>query len=236
MGLGIVLIFWAIVGSTAGTVGAFVLYSVAKHFIRGRDQDSHRLRATIGLFPFYCLAWAGCVFAVYAITNAVVFDRDPGIGDGWYSPLPNGYTVDMIDVTDRGTLYRSKTQDSNSREAIRGVCLLQLAGRYMMAAADCREGYAHDPRDPDSVLSFFLVDTQTGSRSAFKSYATLNDAATQVKVGLHLEPIVDVYDRFRFTWFDGAAALLMFGVPFYYGFLLFKRGLRIRNVDNGATG
>jgi hypothetical protein len=236
MGLGIVLIFWAIVGCTASVIGAFVLHRIAKHFIRGKSQESHRLRATVTLFPFCCLAWAGCMFAAYAVTNAAVFDRDPGIGDGWYSPLPNGYTVEMIDVTDHGFLYRSKTQDINSKEAIGDVCLLQLTGRYMMGAAACRGGYASDPQAPNAVRSFFLVDTQTGSRSTFNTYGALSDAASQMKVRLNLEPIVDIYDRFRFTWFDGAAVILMLGVPLYSAWLLLKRGIRIRNVDSGVTG
>ena len=57
------------------------------------------------LFPFGYVAFGGVWFVVYATINGVVFHRDPGLGDGWETPMPNGYALRMIDTTDQGTVY-----------------------------------------------------------------------------------------------------------------------------------
>jgi hypothetical protein len=73
-----------------------------------------------------------------------MFHRDPGIGDGWVCPLPNGYAIGMIDFTDRGYVYK-ETQDINSRNALVNVCLLQIAGHYMAGGVNYRTDVNHGP-------------------------------------------------------------------------------------------
>ena len=141
MGIGIVLIFWGVVGLIGATIGSVILRRIASNFTQGRGKDPRRLLFAIRLFPFACLGWAAGVFIVYAVVNEIVFHRDPGIGDGWTCPLPNGYAIAMTDVTDRGFLYNPKTQDINqglheSRDALSDVCELQLAGRYIFGGTD----------------------------------------------------------------------------------------------------
>src|SRR5258708_4535105 len=90
MGIGIVLLFWGVVGLIGATFGSVILPRLASRFIHGTGKDCQRLMLATRLFPFACLGWAGGVFVFYAIVNAVVFHRDPGLGDGWTCPLPNG--------------------------------------------------------------------------------------------------------------------------------------------------
>ena len=180
------------------------------------------------LFRSACLGWAGGVFVFYAVVNEVVFHRDPGIGDAWTCPLPNGYAIEMIDVTDRGSLYNPKTQDINSRDALSDVCVLQLAGRYILGGAACKSDVPHGPEAHDAVLTYFLLDTRTGKRADFPKYKDLRDAAIKLNIKLRLDRIDVVYGRYRFTWFDALAALGIFGVPLFCGWLLFRWMIRIR--------
>src|SRR5579862_6564401 len=98
MGIGIVLIFWGLVGLIGAIVGSIILPRVASGFIHGMGGEGRRLILATRLFPFACLGWVGGVYLIYAIVNIVFFHRDPGLGDGWVCPLPNGYVLEMIDV------------------------------------------------------------------------------------------------------------------------------------------
>jgi len=49
-----------------------------------------------------------------------------------------------------GFLYNPKTQDINSRDALAGVCVLQLAGRYILAGVDCRADVPDGPEEQDT--------------------------------------------------------------------------------------
>jgi hypothetical protein len=68
-----------------------------------------------------------------AVVNATLLYRDLGLGDSSYFPLPNGYSLLMIDVSDQRTVYNPKTEPGDivgdqedataSNQAVReGVC------------------------------------------------------------------------------------------------------------------
>jgi len=61
-------------------------------------------------FPFLCLAWGCGVFIFQGVINEAVFHRDPGLGDLWQCPLPNGYALTMVDVPAHGRVYNPATQ------------------------------------------------------------------------------------------------------------------------------
>ena len=127
---------------------------------------------TTDLGPFACLGWVGGVFIFYAVVNEMAFHRDPGIGDGWTCPLPNGYAIEMIDVTDRGFVYNPRTQTISgvvaaSNDALADVCLLQLAGRYILGGAPCQSYEDPGPEGHGKVLSYFMLDTATGTHADF---------------------------------------------------------------------
>ncbi len=77
---------------------------MASGFTEGAGERRRRFILATRLFPFACLGWAAGVFVLYAVVNDAVFHRDPGLGDGWWCPLPNGYTLEMTDVTFSGSL------------------------------------------------------------------------------------------------------------------------------------
>ncbi len=232
-----VLILWGVVRLTGATIGSAILPRFAFYFTQGTVQRSRRLIWAIRLFPFACLGWAGGVFVFYAVVNEMAFHRDPGIGDGWTCPLPNGYAIEMIDVTDRGFVYNPRTQKISgvvaaSNDALADVCVLQLAGRYILGGAPCQSYEDPGPEGHGKVLSYFMLDTATGTHTEFPTFDALRAAAAPLMVQIKLEPIGVVYGRFRFTWFDAVAAALMFGVPLLCAWALFRRIVRIRKAGD----
>jgi hypothetical protein len=109
MGIGMVLIAAAIVASIMAGMAAVVL-GAATWFATKGIQGRLKVVLTASVFPFVCLGWAGLVFFFQAFVNQELLHRDPGAGDAWQCPLPNGYGILMIDVTDHGWVYNPKTQ------------------------------------------------------------------------------------------------------------------------------
>src|ERR1700738_2467092 len=141
MGIGIVLIFGAVAGGLMAAIGMVVLRATATFLPRRVTKDHRGVILAASLFPFVCLAWGSAVFVFQAIVNETVFHRDPGIGDSWRCPLPNGYAVLMIDVTDSGLVYNTKTQPLSGdvvgqEDVVSDVSVLQVAGRYIVGGTD----------------------------------------------------------------------------------------------------
>jgi hypothetical protein len=118
MGLGFVLfIFFAFLAAVLAPIGMLASRAAAQFLTRTATQDRHGVILAATLFPLLCLGWGGAVFIAQRIVNEVVFHRDPGIGDGWYCPLPNGYALMMI-----GSLSRS---GAPLRSRARGRCTVE---------------------------------------------------------------------------------------------------------------
>jgi hypothetical protein len=105
-----VLIAWAIVGTLLAGVAAVVLGGATVWHTRGVQRWRRSAILAAAALPFLCFAWAGAVFMFQALVNEAVFHRDPGLGDAWETPLPNGYALLMIDESDHGSVYNPKTQ------------------------------------------------------------------------------------------------------------------------------
>jgi len=101
-----VAVFWALFGAVVATIGSVILRAIAKRLTRNAAGNSSRLLWTAVLLPYFCLAWAAAVFAGQWMVNERFFHRDPGIGDLWTCPLPNGYAMEMIDVPDEAWVYK----------------------------------------------------------------------------------------------------------------------------------
>jgi hypothetical protein len=169
------------------------------------------------LFPFLCLGWGGAVFVFQWIVNETVFHRDPGIGDAWTCPLPNGYALLMIDVPDQGWVYNPKTQAigegvGEQEDAVSGVRVLQVVDRYIAGGTDSDVRW-NLGTNRNQVDSYFLLDTVTGRRTRFSRLDDLRAATLPVGIELKLEPIGRVYFKYRFTGFDILAAILFCGPP-----------------------
>lgn len=138
------------------------------------------------------------------------FHRDPMLGDGWSTPIGNGYAIDMIDVTDHGFLHPGG--DLNGPGSIADVRRLQIAYDQIYGTADSKvmQNFATGLQGEDE---FFHLDTRTHSKDNFTSEAQLAVYARKQGLQLRLKPIAEVYNSFRFTWFYWFALALLFGLP-----------------------
>lgn len=232
MGLAFVLLLWVVGGLILASVSAAVLGGAVALLTRGARAGRRRVILLAAVFPFACGGWAAVLFVVQAVVNEGVFQRDVGMGDTWHCPLPNGYQVLMIDVTDRGALYNPKTQRSgdgvgSQEDAVFGVRTLQVVGPLMFGAADSK-AYLHASDAAEAIDSWFVLDARTGTRKEFSSVAALRAEAQRLGVALTLEPIATVYGRYRFTWFEAAVGCA-FLLPVLLGFGLIARAvIRVR--------
>lgn len=210
MGLFVVLIFWAVAGLVLASLSAGALAGIAAFMTRGVRRSGRKLILASALLPFGCLVWAGVVFVFQAVINEELMHRDVGLGDGWYAPLPNGYEVCFIDVTDQGSIgrvARSELGCTNS-PPISGARSLQVAGPYLLGAAD-GNWFQHLGHQTSVVDQYFILDTRDGKKSVFTGLDQLRTDAAKLGISVHLEPIYSVYSRYRFTWFDILAGCLL---------------------------
>lgn len=215
MGLLFVLMLWAIVGSVVAAIGAAVYGGSAAFFTRGTKEGRRRVVIAAGLFPFVCLGWGAGVFVFQAIVSEVLLHRDIGLGDTSHCPLPNGYQIVMIDVTDQGWVYNPKTQPgsgiSERDDAIAGVRTLQVADQYVLGGTDSK-AFDHQWQETDKVDGYFILDTVAGKHANFSTFDQLHARAKELKITPELQPIYTVYSKYRFSWFDVFAGFL-FCVP-----------------------
>jgi hypothetical protein len=196
MGLGFVLVLWLVAGSVLAAIGGAILGWVTSLLTRGIGAPREPAIRAAHLLPLACLIWAGLVFVAQAGVNAGLLHRDIGTGDSWYAPLPNGYQVVLVDVTDQGTV-----RPEGSYGGIQGVRRLQVSGPYLFGGVDSHS-FEHFGSNTDAIDSYFMLDTRTGKQTTESDLRTLTSEASKLGVSLHLEPIYTVYSRYRFTWFD----------------------------------
>jgi hypothetical protein len=178
--------------------------------------------------------WAGIVFTFQGFINTTFLHRDLGLGDSSYCPLPNGYSLLMIDVSDQGTVYNPRTQFSDDMvsdqsDAISGIRTLQLEGINILGGSDSKYS-EHFGQDSPPLDRYFILNTRTGQQTDFKSENDLQVAASKLGIALKLEPIFDIYRRYRFTWFDFAALFLLIVPPVVAFGLLLRSVMRLRGL------
>jgi hypothetical protein len=217
MGIGVVLIVYAIALTLAALVGAILLGGLA--YLLTKRSGSLRRRAVVvsALFPFACVLYAGGWFISYSTVNYLGFHRDPGLGDTWETPLPNGYALMMIDTTDQGTVYNPKTQPGGGLvvgrdDPVFGVRQLQVSNKLIFGARD--SGYfGRMGQDSKFVDSYFELDTNRNAQLQFNSLDDLRMRAASEGVTLQLREFASVFRNYRTTWFDYLAGLVLLGVP-----------------------
>jgi hypothetical protein len=234
MGIGFVLLIWAVVGVVLAGAGALILGCTAAYLTRGARHGRKRLILAMSSFPFVCLGWAVTVFAFQAIINETVLHRDVGLGDTWNCPLPNGYALLMIDTTDQGFVYNPKTQlveggVAEQEDAIAAVRQVQIVGRYILGGSDSHAFERLENRS-QQVDSYFLLDTQIGKHTNYPSYEALQSKALELGIALNLERIDAVYGRYRFTWFEVFVGLLLCLPPLAGAVLLVRWIVRVRKT------
>jgi hypothetical protein len=222
VGIGFVLIVWVVIGSVLAAIGALALWGLAGYLTRQAKQPRGRLLSFAAALPFLSLAWAAIVFVFQATINVAVLHRDIGIGDAFECPLPDGYALAFIDTTEIGTVYKNNTENG-----VRNVRFLQLAGPYIVAASDSK-ALDHFGRQTAAVDTYFLIDTRNGRRSQFTDMAALRLAAERLHITVSLLPVGDLYSKYRFTWFDAFAAILLIVPPMLGVVWLFRWMLQLR--------
>lgn len=233
MGLGIVLLFWAVVGTVVAAIGGVTLGCATAVLTRGITNGRRRIITAASLFPVVCLGWGGAVFVFQAVVNEGLLHRDLGLGDTWHTPLPNGYQIMMIDVTDQGWVYNPKTQPGDAvgerEDAVSGVRNVQVAGRYILGGTDSKS-FEHLGKDINQIDAYFLLDTQLGKQTQFQNYDALRQRAVELGIKPNLQPINSVYSRFRFSWFDIFAGLLFCIPPVIGALALISWIVRLRRT------
>lgn len=212
MGIVVVLLSYAISFLKFAAITAPVLFLLTLWVTRKGTRGRKRALTAALLLPFLDVAFLGVWFLGYAAMNDFFFHRDPGLGDTWYTPVPNGYMLEMIDVMDHGTAYNPKTQ--NDREGIVSeddtafnIVRLQIDGRWM-AGTITSDPFAHF-RSQTALLEdrFFLLDTGTGKQTRFADLNALTAALSAQGLSLHLRSFWDVFHDYRHTWFDRTAEI-----------------------------
>lgn len=247
MGIGFVLLFWGVIGLAVAIVGAFFARRIAATLIRPCKDNSaecarRRAIRLATILPIACLLWAAAIFLFQGFVNTAFLHRDIGLGDSFYCPLPNGYSIFMIGVSDRGTVYNPKTQlltdsISDRRGAISGVRKLQVAGSVLLGGFD--SNYAeHFWQHNRRLDQYFLLDTRTGFRTDFLTEGALREAASVRGIDLRLEPIFSVYRKYRVTGFDIFAVCLLWLPPIIAFLFLIRSIARLRRAQGfpGPTG
>lgn len=233
MGILFVLAFWAIAGTIIAAIGTLIARGTAIFLLRPVNGDARqsaraRILRIATILPFACLIWAGLIFVLQAVINTTYLGRDIGIGDSFYCPLPNGYSLLMVDVGDDGEILRSPDASEASHEgAISGVRELQISGSNIFGGRDS-QSFQHFGKDSPSVDRYFVLDTRTGKDTNFENEEALRVSASQLGVTLKLEPIFEVYRRYRFTWFDAMAAALLFLPPAIAAGLILRSIVHLR--------
>jgi len=217
MGLLFVLILYAVAMTIAASIGAVILGIVAFRLIGESGPKRSRAILVSVLFPFACVVFASGWFIAYAVINATVFHRDPGIGDDWETPLPNGYAIRMIDVTDQGEIYNPRTQPIESgprdkQDEAFGVREVQVASSLIFGASDSG-WFGRRGQNSSFVDTYFELNTVTGTRTEFKSLDELRQRAASEGVRLSLRQIASVYSDYRFTWFDYTVGAILLLIP-----------------------
>jgi hypothetical protein len=138
----------------------------------------------------------------------------------------------MIDVPDHGWVYNPATQSpggvGEQKDAVPDVRVLQVSDRYIVGGTDSRP--FDQQRVDDQVDSYFLLDTRAGVQTRFSNLGALAAAVHPLGFPLQLEPTRRVYLRYRYTWFDALAGILLCGPPLLALVLLGRSILKLRRT------
>jgi hypothetical protein len=233
MGIGLSIVSWCAKGTILALAFAVLAGAVtAIRVPRGR-QGRTRVILWTCVYPFVAFAWFLAVFVFQAYVNEALLYRDPWIGHTLQTPLPNGYAVLLIDEDHDGTVFNPATHFTvgssddihpDGPDAVSGVRVLQIAGNKILGGAGPLGQYS-SPATRDRIDYFFLLDTDAHTRANFQTYDALTQAANQLNIQPQLQPILSIYDRYRFTSFD-LCAIALFLVPALGAALAILRRIR----------
>jgi hypothetical protein len=232
MGIGFVLFIFGLLGlASAFALSKIGAYLAVRWMRDGGDEAAvERAMRAAALLPYACLAWAAAVFIFAGFINSVYLGRDALLGDTAQTPLPNGYALLFVDGD--ATVFNPATQHfgssiGNQQDAIFGVLDLQLAGPRMLGDFEVGFPPTHKAGAP---RRYFVLDTRSGVRGELANANALRDTSSALGITLAVEPIDTVFTRYRWTWFDLLAAILLVVPPMIVVGLIAKSVVRIRRA------
>jgi hypothetical protein len=249
-GFGIFMVFleFAAIGLAAAAIVAILLVFWGKRYISADTNAADRQRFILacGIAPFTGLLWILLVFVAYSYANDWFFHRDDGLSTNPHAPLPNRYIVGSVDYHEGYILspgHRMNGFPHNGKDCIAQVLNMQVTNDYILGTQ-----FAW----PTVDISYFIWDLRTHDQFYFKSLVEFRAAADKRglwiatvpnetwvspniqspvdKQGIRVDLVSywDFYQKYRRTWFDRFAVLLMIAGQFAILILLARWGSKIR--------
>jgi hypothetical protein len=145
LGIGFVLLFWAVIFGGAAVVSAVVLglWSLWNHrAVIGRREVLKAVAAAA--LPILMFGYGGAAFVGYAVWCETLRGVDPGIGDVWRVPVGKDHYFCMIDVPEEGYLLKAGWSGA---PIVHGITEPQLLRRLGFRSQQIERGVS--PRHPD---------------------------------------------------------------------------------------
>jgi hypothetical protein len=211
MGLGFVLLVWAIIGTFLALIAGAILAAICSFVQKRFGQIRKNWIIAFGIAPFLCGLYCFVAFIAYGIWCEEYRGLDFGTGDTWHIPLANGFELYAIDTFDQVYLVAP-----NGTQFHEGLRQLGVSGPWIYGEL------------PSSI--YFLIDSAANSETKFPTDRDLDDALRVHGVtNPDLLPTESYYQKHRFSGPDSLAAGLILGPP-GIGFLilvfLFFRAMR----------
>jgi hypothetical protein len=237
MGPLFVVIIWAIVAVGVSVISGPILAGVAANLLRGVKTGKAKAVWTAALLPaggFVYLFVCVIVFSIWSVARG----RDMGWGDSWDTPILGSYHIEMIDLTDRATLYERaeaspQRADPGRLDVANGVRRLEVRPPYILGAASPEKFMEYPLQSPETL--FFIVDTRTGTEKDEPSLLALQKAAEQLGGPLNLEPVDAVYGHYRYGMIDLVPVTILAVPPIFALFWLMRQLLRLRATREATS-
>ncbi len=207
MGIGFVLLIWALLLGCAGVPAAVVL-GVWSWRAEHRSRPNRGLVRPIAaaLLPFILLLYGGVTFIAYGIWCEKVRHVDAGIGDSWMVPVGNDHFLCMIDIPEHGYLLKGGCSGSPAISDI--VELAEVEDRIVGRS---------------SSKGLFVFNTRSGELHPF-----LESEAVQKEISPlpTLQSANAFYMRRRWGWLDLLAVSIIGSLGAAIMFLWYRLFIR----------
>ena len=218
MGLGIALLFWAVLGTVAALAAGALAAAIVAHRMREGAPGRRRAIATALLFPPATVVYLGAAFCGYAAWCEQCRGVDPGLGDCWAVPLGDGWALRMIDAPEQAFL--TSPRQERLRDGLRS---LAVHGRFAVGE-DATPG------------SFFLINMPDGTAASFPSRAALEAECRRLGFGLPaFRSPEEFYRTHRWQLADLYAGLVALLLPLGAAGFLIRRMVRLARRDDSPA-
>lgn len=206
MPLGIVMMFWFVVGMVLAVPTACI-FMLAAWLTGSRLSTGLRIARTVlaGLVPVWFVPYILGAFIAWTIFSALALGVGPRLGDDWYVPIQDGYELSIFNAMDWGEINgRSGIRVEYVREVVRAGSW--LAGKSNPVFEE----------DSEEEARYFMLDMSADSLSWYESKQDLEAAWGAAGLGPlpELQRSDYLYSTLRPHQYDFAAmsgAVLLYG-------------------------